>query len=71
MFSLLNKIFIILFCNIFAQPMKTLKPTTPTSTAQKVTGPLLPTQMEIPPQREILTQIPLQILDPRPLPTAA
>ena len=65
MFSLLNQIFIILFCNIFAQPMKTLKPTTPTSTAQKVTGPLLPTQ------REILTRIPLQILDPRPLPTAA
>ena len=49
------------FCDLFTQPMKTLKPTTPTSIVQKVTGPLPLTQMEIPPQ------IPV----PQPLPTAA
>ena len=57
MFSLFNQIFIILFCNIFAQPMKTLKPTTPTSTAQKVTGQPRQTQME--------TALIPQLLDPQ------
>ena len=58
-----------LFFDLFNQPMKTHKATTPTSIAQKVTGPLPPTQMEAPTPMEII-QIPL-ILMPRPLPTAA
>ena len=49
--------------------MKTLKPTTPTSTVQKVTGP--PLEMEIPPQIILIIQIRPQIPVPAPQPTAA